>query len=81
MTHFLIEVSEDSDAAAYKQIGDAVHRTGSHFATHAAWEHKNGICTGSMTAELRSRHEAIAIVPPNMRAHARVTEIVAGVAA
>lgn len=75
MTNFLIEVAQDSDAAAYKQIDDAVHMTGSHFATHADWAHKDGICTGSMTADLRSRDEAMAIVPPNMRAHARVTEL------
>ncbi len=75
MTNYLIEVAQSSDEAAYRQIDDAIHMTGSHFATHAEWERKEGICTGSMTAEVRNRQEAIAIVPPNMRAHARVTAI------
>jgi hypothetical protein len=81
MTHFLIEVAQISDEEAYKQIDDAVHMTGSHFATHADWEHKDGVCTGSMTADLASRQAAFAIVPPNMRAQARITEIDARAAA
>ena len=81
MTNFLIEVSQESDTAAYKQIEDAVHMTGSHFATHANWKRKDGVCTGSMMAELHSRQEAIAIVPPNMRSHARITPIDTRVAA
>ena len=75
MTSFLIEVMQDSDAGAFKQIDDAVQMTGSHFATHADWERKDGVCKGSMTAELENRTEALAIVPPNMRSHARITEM------
>ncbi len=79
MPNFLIEVSQESDAAAFKQIDDAVHISGSHFATHANWGRKDGICKGSMTAELDSRTAALAIIPPNMRSHARITKMVSGV--
>lgn len=75
MTNFLIEVVQDSDTGAFKQIDDAVQMTGSHFATHADWARRDGVCTGSIKAELKSRTEALAIVPPNMRSYARITEM------
>ena len=78
MPNFLIEVSQESDAAAFKQIDDAVHMSGSHFATHAIWGRKDGICKGSMMAELDSTTAALAIIPPNMRSHARITRIIFG---
>jgi len=79
MVNFLIEVVQESDAAVFRQIDDAVHMTGSHFATHADWARRDGVCKGSMTAELDSRTAALAIIPPNMRAHARITKMASGV--
>jgi len=83
MPRYLVEVSQAEKVAA-KKIAQSVRSIGSHFATHADWHRKDGVCTGTMLVEAADRWGALGIVPPGMRAAARVFQldaVVAGAAA
>jgi hypothetical protein len=75
MPKFLIEVPQESDVLAQKRINDSVRTLGSHFATHADWNRKKGVCTGTMIIETDDKWGTIGIVPPNMRAHAHIFQL------
>jgi len=75
MTRFLIEVTLGSDGLARKWIKDSVRAMGSHFATHAIWNRKNGMCTGTMIVETNNKWGALSIIPPNMRSHAHIFQL------
>jgi hypothetical protein len=72
MSRFLVEVRQQPAISAHKRIKDSVRMLGSHFATHAQWSRKDGVCTGAMIIEAADRWRALGVVPPNMRADARV---------
>ena len=72
MPRFLVEVSQQADALTYKRIDDSVRTLGSHFATHAKWSRRDGVCTGAMIVEAEDKWQALAVVPPNMRTDAHV---------
>ena len=71
MQRYLVEVTLP-EAIAAKRIADSVRSIGSHFATHAAWRRKAGVCTGTMVVEAADRWGALGIVPPGMRADTHV---------
>ena len=71
MHKYLVEVTLP-EAIAVKRIANSVRSIGSHFATHAAWRRKAGICTGMMVVEAADRSHALGIVPPAMRADTHV---------
>ena len=71
MDKYLVEVTLP-EAIAVKRIADSVRSIGSHFATHAAWRRKAGLCTGMMVVEAADRSGALGIVPPGMRADTHV---------
>jgi hypothetical protein len=75
MSRFLIEISRKYDERAAHQMDAAISMMGSHFVTHADWHVHDGMCTGSMIAEAEDRSLAAAIVPPCMRAEARIYEL------
>lgn len=75
MNRFLIEISRKYDGRASRQMDEAIRAMGSHFVTHADWRLSDGFCTGSMIAEVENRNLAAAIVPPCMRAAARIYEL------
>ena len=74
-SRFLIEISREYGAKSQHQMDDAIRALGSHFVTHADWRLEDGKCTGKMIAEVADRRAALLIVPPSMRAHARIVEI------
>ena len=71
MPKYLVQVSQP-EAIAAKRISDFVHSIGSHFATHAGWQRQAGQCTGSMVIEAADSWGALGVIPPGMRADARV---------
>lgn len=71
MQRFLVEVTLP-EAVAADRIAAAVRSIGSHFATHADWRRRDGVCTGSMIVEAANRWGAFGVVPPGMRAQAHI---------
>jgi hypothetical protein len=71
MPRFLIEVSQPT-AVARKRTSEALGRAGSHFATHATWREEIDITVGTLTVDMENGHAALAVVPPCMRAFARI---------
>lgn len=74
MPRYLVEVSE-KETIAVKRIDQSVHSIGSHFATHADWHRKDGVCTGTMVIEAADHRSGLGIVPPGMRAVACVFQL------
>jgi len=74
MARFLVEVSQPADSAV-RRIRDTVRTIGSHFATHADWRQRDGRCIGRMVVDVDGRQQALAVVPPAMRADADVYEL------
>jgi hypothetical protein len=75
MTRFLIEVLEPSETLALKRIKDAVLAMGSHFVVRANWTRTEAGCTGTLLVEADNEHGALGLVPPNMRSHARISQL------
>jgi hypothetical protein len=71
MPRYVVEVSQPEKIAA-ERIDRSVRTIGSHFATHADWHLKDGVCTGTMIVEASDARGALGIVPPAMRAGAHV---------
>jgi putative hemolysin len=72
MNTYLVEVTQP-EAIAVKRIAHSVRSIGSHFATQAVWHRRAGVCIGTMVVEAADRSGALAVVPPGMRADARVS--------
>ena len=75
MPSYLIEVIQRSDDIARRRIDHAVAALGSHFVARASWRQSGGRRIGSMVVDCGHRAEALAIVPPSLRAFARVTRL------
>lgn len=71
MPRYLVEVSQPEEVAA-RRIEQSIRSLGSHFATHADWRRRDGVCTGTMVIEAADSSGALGIVPPAMRAEAGV---------
>ena len=76
MTRFLIEIPHDSDKIACTKVVRALLSSGSHFLSNADWGCQDGDHRAWMVVDVASREEAQAIVPPAMRAEARVVKLV-----
>lgn len=75
MPKFLIEVPHENTVEACNTAVHAFQTTGSHFCTNAEWgchdnEHKAWIF-----ADLDSKQDALAILPPAFRKDAKVVEV------
>lgn len=71
MPRFLIEVSQPT-VVARKRMREALGRAGSHFATHAVWREEVDVTVGTLIVEIEDRVAALSVVPPCMRASARI---------
>jgi hypothetical protein len=75
MPRFLIEVPHDPDPIACARVIQVFLSSGSHFLTHADWGCRDNDHRAWIVAELDSKAEALAIVPPAFRSVARVVTL------
>jgi hypothetical protein len=72
MARFLVEVPHDAETIACARIVEIFLKSGSHFLTHADW----GCCDGEhkawFIANVGSKEEAWAILPPALRLQAKI---------
>ena len=72
MPKFLIEVPHEAEFVECTRVVRVFLSSGSHFLTHAEWGCKDGVHSAWMVADVESKAEAMAIVPPAFRARTRV---------
>ena len=72
MPRFLIEVPHEADTLECTRVVHIFLSTGSHFLTNAEWGCKSGVHSAWMLVDMDDKAQALAIVPPAFRAHARV---------
>ena len=72
MARFLLEVPHEANAVACSQAVQVFMDTGSHFMTHADFGCADGEHKGWLAVEVESKEEALRILPPALRARARV---------
>jgi hypothetical protein len=69
---FLIEVPHEADTLECTRVVHVFLSTGSHFLTNAEWGCKSGVHSAWMLVDMDDKAQALAIVPPAFRAHARI---------
>ncbi len=72
MPRFLIEVDHDPETIGCARTVQVFLATGSHYLTHADWGCLDGVHTAWMIVEVSTREDARVIVPPLLRARARI---------
>ena len=72
MSKFLIEVPHEADTLECTRVVHVFLSTGSHFLTNAEWGCKSGVHSAWMLVDMDDKAQALAIVPPAFRAHARI---------
>ena len=72
MPKFLIEVPHEADTLECTRVVHVFLSTGSHFLTNAEWGCKSGVHSAWMLVDMDTKADALAIVPPAFRAHARI---------
>jgi hypothetical protein len=72
MPKFLIEVPHEPETRACARVVQVFLSSGSHFLTHADWGCEDGNHSAWMTVDVNSKEDARAIVPPALRAQARI---------
>lgn len=75
MARFLIEVRHEAEAGACDRAVQELVTSGSHFLTHAEMGCMDGVHTGWLIVEVENRELARAIVPPALRARARIVAL------
>jgi hypothetical protein len=75
MARFLIEVPHEANLLACTHAVQIFLKTGSHFLTHADFGCADGEHKGWLTVEVDSREEARRILPPALRARARIVRL------
>jgi hypothetical protein len=75
MARYLLEVPHGPDHVACDRAARIFLATGSHFLTHADFGCSDGEHKAWLTVEVDSREEALRILPPGLRAHARVVQL------
>jgi hypothetical protein len=75
MARFLIEVPHEAEATACARVVEIFLKSGSHFLTHADWGCLDGEHKAWIVADVDSREEARAILPPAMRSEARIVQL------
>lgn len=75
MARFLIEVPHEANAVACGQAVQIFMDTGSHFMTHADFGCADGEHKGWLTVDVATKEEALRILPPALRARARVVRL------
>ena len=72
MARFLIEVAHENRKAACDSAVRTFLETGSHFLANADWGCGDGEHKAWFVADLASRDEAMAALPPHLRRQAKV---------
>ncbi len=75
MARFLIEVPHEAERVACARVVEVFLQTGSHFLTHADWGCKDGVHKAWITADVDSKDDARSIVPPSLRAQAKIVQL------
>jgi len=75
MPRFHIELAHESEHAACARALRALEQSGSHFVTHADWGCKAGVHSGWMIVEVETAELAMALVPPEYRQEAKITQL------
>ncbi len=72
---FLIEVPHEETTAACARVVDIFLKSGSHFLSNADWGCRDGDHKAWITVEVDSKDEARRILPPGMRAQAKIVQL------
>lgn len=75
MARFLLEVPHGPDHVHCDRAARIFLATGSHFITHADFGCDDGVHKAWLTVEVDSREEALRILPPGLRANAKVIQL------
>lgn len=75
MARFLIEVAHENQKAACDSAVRTFLETGSHFLANADWGCGDGEHKAWFIADLASREEAMAALPPHLRRKAKVISL------
>ena len=75
MARFLIEVPHAAEPAACSRGVEIFRKSGSHFLTHADWGCMDGEHKAWIVADVKSREEARAILPPALRSEAKIVQL------
>ena len=75
MPKFLIEVPHPEETVACARVVDVFLKTGSHYLTGADWGCKDGVHKSWMLVDVDGKEDALRIVPPAFRAHAKVVQL------
>ena len=75
MSKFLIEVPHDPDVVACSRVVKSFLTSGSHFLAQADWGCEDGNHSAWMVVDVPNRDDARAIVPPALRAEARIVSL------
>ena len=75
MPRFLVEVPHEADTVPCARVVEVFLKTGSHFLTHADWGCRDGEHKAWFIAEVDSKDEAQAILPPLLRREAKITQL------
>ena len=75
MARILIEVPHKAERIACARAVEILLKTGSHFLTHADWGCADGVHKAWIIAEVDSKEEARAILPPSMRSQAKIVRL------
>lgn len=75
MPKFLIEVPHEEEIVACARAVKIFLESGSHFLTHADWGCKDGEHKAWLVADVDSKDQARAILPPAYRPHAKIVQL------
>ncbi len=75
MPRFLIEIRHSDEYEGCVKALDAIVNYGSHLVTNAEFGCEDGEHAGWLIVDLDTRGEALQMVPPQMRAGARIVQL------
>jgi len=75
MPKFLIEVPHEEDTIACAKVVKIFLSSGSHFLTNAEWGCFDRDHRCWMIVDVNDKTEALGVVPPGMRAQARIVQL------
>jgi hypothetical protein len=75
MTRFLIEVPHEAETVACARVVKIFLESGSHFLTHADWGCRDGEHKAWFVADVDTKEQARAILPPAYRPQAKIVQL------
>jgi hypothetical protein len=76
MTTYLIEIPHSENTFECKQVIKLFVESGSHLLANAFWGCKSGVHKSWFISDFNSKEEALQIIPPFLRHHANIIELV-----